>query len=217
MPSFSHLSDSEINAITRYILSWQQVGRIHLNVTPVVGDKHRGEQLFRQNCERCHGAHGEGDRGTGVTFSRPRSLPIIPPALNSPGFLASATDIFIKNSLIYGRGDTPMVSFAKKGLSDQQLNDIVSYVRSFQQPRKDTSKSRSEYKSPVLSYKSSSNFKDTVENVKQAIVSANFVLIRVQTLDSGMMSDKEVDPRDELAPACDEMTSLYRNVMEDSI
>ena len=272
MPSFNQLSDSEINAITQYILSWQSQGRIQLGIVPIKGDKHRGEQLFQQNCKQCHGSKGEGGEGTGVTFSRPRSLPIIPPALNNPGFLAAASDEFIKMTLEKGREGTPMVSFAKKGFSDQQINDIVSYVRSFQTPLNPKSESFIANQSPILSYQSSSSFKETIENVKQAIVSANFVLIRVQNLESKLVPAAEedshkvviyfcnfhlidellkIDPRigvflpcritvteingqvqlqsvnpkilthlfnnDELEQACEEMASMYRNVMEDSI
>jgi cytochrome c oxidase cbb3-type subunit 3 len=194
MPSFNQLSEDEINAITQYVLSWQRGGRITLGDSPIRGDKHRGEQLFRQNCVKCHRQHGEGGEGTGVTFSRPRSLPIIPPALNNPGFLTAAPDQFIKMTLIKGREGTPMVSFAKKGLSDQQINDIVSYVRSFQTPLKNKDESIVGNQTPILSYVSSSNFKDTIENVKQAIIGANFVLIRVQNLESGLMPATEEDP-----------------------
>jgi cytochrome c oxidase cbb3-type subunit 3 len=272
MPSFKQLSEDEINAIARYVLSWQRGARISLSDLPVRGDKRVGGKLFRENCVKCHGPHGEGGKGTGVTFSRPRFLPIIPPALNNPGFLAAAPDQFIKMTLMKGREGTPMVSFAKKGLSEQQINDIVSYVRSFQTPPTNNTESLLDKQAPILSYVSSANFKDTIENVKQAIIGANFVLIRVQTLESGLMPagsedpDKvviyfcnfhlidnflKIDPRigvflpcritvtrqngrvqlqtvnpkilsrlfnnDELARACDEMTAMYRNVMEDSI
>lgn len=193
MPSFNQLSENEIKAISQYILSWQTNTRSRWDTLSVIGDKHRGKKLFAENCARCHGANGEGGKGTGVTFSRPRSLPIIPPALNNPGFLAAASDNFIKMTLINGRQGTPMKSFAKKGLNDQQINDLVSYVRSFQ-TQTNQSKPHSQSQPPVLSYESTSNFQDTVENIKQAIVTANFVLIRVQNLESHLMPVTEQDP-----------------------
>lgn len=198
MPSFNQLSDNEIDTITQYVLSWHQEGRVSLSGSPVRGDKHRGEQLFKENCVKCHGQQGEGGEGTGVTFSRPRFLPIIPPALNNPGFLAAAPDQFIKMTLMKGREGTPMVSFAKKGLSEQQINDLVSYVRSFQSnaqaPSPNNNETPADSQAPTLSYVSSSSFKDTVENVKQAIIGANFVLIRVQNLEDGLTPDAEEDP-----------------------
>ena len=74
---------------------------------------------------------GEGGKGTGVTFSRRRDLPIIAPALNNPGFLAAASDEMIRHTLVYGREGTPMRSFLVQGLSEQDIDDLVSYVRSF--------------------------------------------------------------------------------------
>lgn len=272
MPSFNQLSDNEIDAIAQYILSWQQTGRIQLDDAPIRGNRLQGEQLFKQNCTRCHGSDAQGGKGTGVTFSRPRDLPIIPPALNNSGFLAAASDNFIKMTLINGREGTPMVSFAKKGLSNEQINDIISYIRSFQSQTDRKGDTVLVNQAPLISYESSSNFKETIENVKQAIVSANFVLIRVQTLESKLVPVTEQDPHkvviyfcnfhlidnllkidprigvflpcritvtevnghvllqsvnpkiltkvfnnDELLEACDEMTNMYRSVMEDSI
>jgi cytochrome c oxidase cbb3-type subunit 3 len=272
MPSFNQLADNEINAIAEYILSWQKGEHLVLSRSEVKGDKYNGEKLFKQNCKKCHGQNGEGGAGTGVTFSRPRFLPIIPPALNNPGFLAAAPDQFIKMTLIKGRDKTPMVSFVKKGLSEQQINDIVTYVRSFQDRRQNSDASVEGNQPATISYVSSSNFKDTIENVKQAIVNANFVLIRMQDLDSGLVPAADADPdkvviyfcnfhlidkflkidprigvflpcrvtvtrqngrvrlqtvnpkilsglfnNDELQKACDEMTKMYRDVMEDSI
>ena len=41
-----------------------------------------------------------GGKGTGVTFSRKRDLPVIAPALNNVGFLASASDNMIKDTIM---------------------------------------------------------------------------------------------------------------------
>ncbi len=65
-----------------------------------------GAKLYGRNCAACHGANGEGSKGTGVTFLRSRDLPIMAPALHNPGFLAAATDAMIKATLLHGRKGT---------------------------------------------------------------------------------------------------------------
>ena len=88
--------------------------------------------LYARKCAACHGANVEGGKGTGVTFSRPRDLPVIAPALNNTGFLSAAPDMMIKTVLMNGREGTPMPSFLKQGLSEKDIDDIVAYVRSFE-------------------------------------------------------------------------------------
>lgn len=186
MPSFSQLSDSEVKAIVAHLRSWMPKGMTApvADDTPVHGDAVRGRALFAKNCAVCHGANGEGGHGTGVTFSRPRDLPIIPPALNNSGFQAAATDQMIKRTLIHGRNGTPMVSFLKKGLSERDIDDIVRYVRSFHdhpihwRPGNDDT--------PVLQEESPYSLEQTVENVKRAAIGHNFLIIRVQRLEYGL-------------------------------
>jgi len=191
MPAFPQLADSEVQAIAKYIFTWYKGKRLVLPKTPIKGDIKSGAKLFKQNCAQCHGVNGEGGNGTGVTFSRPRDLPIMPPALLNSGFLASASDQLIKMTLIKGRIGTPMVSFKEKGLSDQQLNDIVAYVRNFETLLGFLSDKQKQIESPILSYTSSSTFEESVENIKQAIVGANFRLIRIQSIDNGLSNPKK--------------------------
>lgn len=187
MPVFSNLSEAQITAIVAHIRSWGPP-QPKLSLKKIKGDAGKGKQLFAQYCASCHGANGEGGAGTGVTFSRPRNLPIIAPALNNPGFLAAAPDQMIKHTLMKGREGTPMVSMLKLGLKEQQIDDIVSYVRSFEkQPRAATS-IQLEAESPVLVYESSYDFDTTVENVKKAAIGKNFRIIREQYLNQGMVA-----------------------------
>ncbi len=185
MPAFSSLSSEEITALVGYIRSFSDATPMAENNTPIHGNVVHGGKLFAKHCASCHGTHGEGGKGTGVTMSRPRSAPIIAPALNNPGFLASASDQLIKTALIKGRASTPMVSFLKQGLSEQDINDIVAYVRSF---AKSQSARLSALEDEVnIIYDSPYSFDKTVDNIKKAAVGKNFRIIRQQYFQDGFV------------------------------
>ena len=201
MPAFASLSTAQVRAIVRHIRGWMPAGS-HIDIpnTPVTGDPGHGKALYRNNCATCHGAHGGGGHGTGVTFSRPRDLPIIPPALNNPGFLASASDPMIKATLMHGREGTPMVAFLKHGLTEKDIDDVVAYVRSFQKapihwkPANDDD--------PVLEADSPYTLDETVEAVKRAAVGRNFRLIRIQRLEDGFFAKAAQNPRQVIVYFC---------------
>lgn len=194
MPSFAQLKDDEIGAIVKYVRSWNKGPSISYSAQPVKGDSAHGQKLFASHCASCHGAGGEGGIGTGVTFSRPRDLPIMPPALHNPGFLASASDAMIREVLIKGRTGTPMISFLKAGLSEKDIDDVVSYVRSFEKaPVAGSAKVLSTEKAVIVK-ESPYDLKTTVENVKQAISSNNFFFGREQPLEYGLTAADKADP-----------------------
>lgn len=201
MPAFSNLSNSEVNAIVAHIRSWGP-GQPRLSMKKVEGEAAKGKLLFGNYCASCHGARGEGGAGTGVTFSRPRNLPIIAPALNNPGFLNAASDQMIKHTLMKGRQGTPMVSMLKMGLKEQDINDIVSYVRSFEKQERASTSIQLEAESPVLVYESSYDFKTTLENVKKAAIGKNFRIIREQYLNEGMVSAGEENKTQKIIYFC---------------
>ena len=187
MPAFPRLSHDEIKAIIRYLRdrttqpsTWQQTR------LPVKGDARRGKVLYGRHCVSCHGEHGEGGHGTGVTFSRPRGQPIIAPALGNPGFQAAASDALIKTTLLRGRKGTPMTSFLRKGLSEQDIDNIVSYVRTLPTPSATKRTAVFDEEPAILEVTSSRGFEDTVEAVKSAVLGQNYRLIRVQRLAEGL-------------------------------
>ena len=187
MPAFSSLSDDEVLAIVRHIRSWYQ-GAVPVDSRqPVAGDPERGGGRFATHCASCHGDHGQGGHGTGKTFSRPRDLPIMAPALNNPGFLAAASDAMIRETLTQGREGTPMPSFSKQGLTHQDIDDIVSFIRAFESLLPPVSLSDAEVEAPVLVAESPYGLKETVENVRRAIIGKNFRLIREQYLEEGLV------------------------------
>ncbi len=202
MPSFSSLSKEEIEAIVGHVRSWNPARRVSFSDKPVKGDPVRGKKLFAQYCAACHGANGEGSKGTGVTFSRPRDLPIMAPALHNPGFLTAATDSMIKATLMNGREGTPMVSFLKQGLKEKDINDIVRYVRSFENQPLPESAQVLQVGSPVIIRESPYDFDTTVENVKRAVNNNNFFHGRVQTLEYGMTEPANENPKQIIVYFC---------------
>lgn len=190
MPAFQTLSDAQIDAIVHHIRSWEPDGlKTSIVAGPVKGDPHNGKKIYDKRCAECHGMNGEGGKGTGVTFSRPRDHSIIAPALNNSGFLESASDQVIKATLVRGRMGTPMAALPDKGYSDQEINDIVSYVRLFEE--RPIVWHREIGNDPTLEMESSYSLEETVENIKRAAVGKNFRVIRVQTLEHGLFPEEQ--------------------------
>lgn len=201
MPAFDYLKADQVKAIVTYVRSFAP-GKIPVyDKKPVKGDSRHGKKLYDKQCAACHGRQGEGGHGTGVTISRPRDLPIIAPALNNTGFLVSASDQLIKASLMAGREGTPMLSYLKQGMSEQDIDDVVAYVRSFEkQPIKQEYAFKSE---PLtLVYDSPYGFDKTIANVKRAAIGKNFRIIRVQTLEAGLFKKGEDNQKQVIVYFC---------------
>lgn len=193
MPPFPRLSDQQVQAITEYVRSFHWSDEPEFSAEPVKGDPKFGAQLFTAYCAKCHGAKGEGGEGTGVSFSRPRFSQILAPAINNDGFLASATDQMIKQSLTLGRDQTPMRSLSAMGLSEQNINDLVSYIRSFQI----LSTKQFVIKRPadaVLKSQSPYSYQQTIARVKRAVANSGYSVVREQLLGEGIV-DPDTDER----------------------
>lgn len=201
MPAFAALSDAQVDAIVAFIRGWSGKPSPQFPHDRVKGDAAKGKTLYAGYCAACHGANGEGGMGTGVTFSRHRDLPIIAPALNNRGFLSAASDGMIRHTLLYGREGTPMRSFLVQGLSEQDIDDLVSYVRSFDGRPADTQES-SAAEEPTLVAESPYSLEETVENIKQAITSQNFILIRTDTLEHGLVPEGAENPKQVILHFC---------------
>lgn len=202
MPAFTQLQPEEVDAIVQYVRSWNKKPPVVFSSKPIKGNPQHGQQLFGQYCAGCHGVTGAGGKGTGVTFSRPRDLPIMAPALNNAGFLASAPDAMIKTTLMQGREGTPMVSFLKHGLKEKDINDLVSYIRGWQTQPVPVSAKLAEIESPVIARNSPHDLKTTVENIKQAVSNNNFFYGRVQTLDYGFTTPEHENPKQVIVYFC---------------
>ncbi len=137
MPSFEDdLTPAQMRAIALYIKSWQYQPSMEL---PVVGkgDLAEGKALFSGLCTGCHGIGGKGGLVAGGGHVIGAVSGIGGPALADPGFLKSATDPYIKATLMFGRVGTPMGAYLKgrQGfveLRESEIDSIVSYLRSLQ-------------------------------------------------------------------------------------
>ena len=189
MPGFQKLSDAQLDAIVMFIRGWSDQPAPVFSPAPVTGDPLRGKQLFATHCAGCHGEHGEGGRGTGVAFSRRRDLPIVPPALNNPGFLGAASDAMIKYTLLHGRQGTPMQSFLEQGLTEKDINGVVAYIRTFGNSDGETGHSEPLAREAVITAESAYSLEETIENLKQSIISQNFQIIRTDYLEHGLVEE----------------------------
>ncbi len=74
----------------------------------------KGQEIYRADCQVCHGPEGMGDIG----------LP-----LNNPDFLSVASDRFLFNTLVYGRNTAGMPAWTH--YTGQEMADLISYIRSW--------------------------------------------------------------------------------------
>lgn len=202
MPAFTQFSEQETDAIVKFVRSWNHDVPAKFPRYPVRGDARNGKQLYAKHCASCHGENGGGGKGTGVTLPRPRASAIVAPALNNPGFLASATDTMIKAILRKGREGTPMPSHTKQDFKDKEINDLVSFVRSYARAPKAESATLIYAESAMLSVDSPYDMKTTIENIKRAVVSNNYVFIREQPLNFGLVPEGKEDPRQRIIYFC---------------
>lgn len=187
MPSFYRLSENDIKSIISHIRSWKKTSIPVWDATRVKGNAREGKELYDKHCVSCHGENGLGGKGTGKMFSRPRDFPITPPALNNQGFLNSVSDQMLKNIITNGRKQTPMPAASQFDLSEQDINNLVSYIRSYQKTMVSGEQILDD--SPLIVYQSSYSFNETIDNIKRAVVGQKYKLIRDQALDRGFVPE----------------------------
>lgn len=126
MPPFAHLGKKNIEAIVAYLRSHSNLPNISASVDAqgaAHGDPRLGRFWFDQICSTCHGPKGNGyvAGGTGT-------------AIGKVGFLDKASDGFMRTTIKQGRSNTRMLPFQGAGaladLSDKEIDDIITYLRS---------------------------------------------------------------------------------------
>jgi cytochrome c oxidase cbb3-type subunit III len=96
-----------------------------------------------------------------------------------------------------------MMSFLKQGLSESDIDNVVSYVRSFAttataQP----ATTAVEAEPAMLVMESPYSLEETVESVKRAAVGKNFRLIRDQILEDGLFPAEQQNTRQVMVYFC---------------
>ncbi len=126
MPPFAHLGRQQIKDILDYLRSFAKLPERSAAVdseSKSVGDPRLGAVWFKDICATCHGVNGDGYAagGTGT-------------AIGKPGFLGKVSDGFIRTTIKEGRSNTRMLGFqgvdGLANLSDQEIDDIIAYLRS---------------------------------------------------------------------------------------
>jgi mono/diheme cytochrome c family protein len=109
------------------------VGFLLLNCFSASADNERGRKIYRENCAPCHGATGKGD-GVGA-----QSLPVRPADHTNGKLMASRSDTFLRDVIANGGSAMGLSAFmpAWKGiLKDDQIQDLVDYIRTLALPSK---------------------------------------------------------------------------------
>lgn len=203
MPAFNTFSEQQVDDIIHYIRSWKPNIKAPIYSTePIDGDVKKGLAVYDAACSNCHREQGIGAEGTGVTFSRPRDEEILAPAIGNSAFLASAPDQMIKQIIMTGRESTPMDSAASMGIDEQDVNNVVSYLRSLAANNKTNDVLANKTDDAVISFESSYSLEETIENIKQAAQGYNFRYIRSQTLDQGFVDKSQESNKQHLIYFC---------------
>ena len=111
------LGEPDVVGLIAYLRSLGTQPAIDVSGVRVTGSVQRGQALYAQHCQTCHGERGEGsDTATSISH---------------PNFHRAASDGFIRHTIERGREGTPMPAFGAQ-LSSQDLDDLVVYVRSIE-------------------------------------------------------------------------------------
>ena len=108
------------SAVTAVVVAVLMVG-LSSSVEAASDDVTAGKRIYLEVCKSCHGLDGKGSG----------EMKFTPPAadLTSPD-VQSKLDSRLYNSIHNGRTNTAMGAW-KHALSDQEILEVISYVRTF--------------------------------------------------------------------------------------
>jgi cytochrome c oxidase cbb3-type subunit III len=112
------LTDDDVALLVEFLRSYQTVPSVDLPAGVVRGDAVAGAEVFRTRCAACHGSRGQGVSAV---------------SLANPVFLETASDGYIRHSIVRGRAGTPMPPFGAM-LEDRQIDDLTALIRSWARP-----------------------------------------------------------------------------------
>lgn len=197
MPAFNALSDAQVDAIIRYLRVWSNISSVVDESFRAKGSSKKGGQRFKEHCVNCHGEAGKGlGKGTGQTYSRERDFKVIPPAISNPGFLASASDDMLRGIITHGIKDTVMLAYKKSAHAQQDIEDIIVYLRKLQGELAKSSKLPSMVsEKPTIFVDSPYDYATTVDNLKQALAGYNFLIFPDRYIEMGLFPEWEVNKK----------------------
>lgn len=125
IPWGTTLKEDDIQSLVAYIRSLNPTPTARLDESPLNGDVTRGSELYGTICAACHGKSGAGYQetanGTGI---------------GRAAFLNSVSNGFLRYIIKHGKSGTQMRPFDKDSkvavanLTDQQVDDVIAYLRS---------------------------------------------------------------------------------------
>lgn len=138
------LSDDDARDLAAYMVSLKKKSApAAYTPLPRPGDPTpvRGETLYQMYCAACHGPDGVGaivrDAEMAELIDRPRQL--LTPSLRNVDTLGVASDAYMREIIVKGRPGTSMPAWTKEGLSDDEIDLIVGYIRSWEPHEADRS------------------------------------------------------------------------------
>ncbi len=93
-------------------------------------DAHRGEVVYKQGCIACHGAEGKGADPESTVFVRPDTFPDFTRCDQTTPEPDSAYKAVVLHGG-HGLGFSQIMPAFGDQLTDQQINDVIAYLRSF--------------------------------------------------------------------------------------
>ena len=91
------------------------------------GDIEATKALYAKKCAKCHGETGKGDGKKAKTLKKqPRDY-------TDKVKMAELTDEDLIESIKEGKKPMPSYKKGKKMLTDEEINDLVAYIRTFAQ------------------------------------------------------------------------------------
>jgi cytochrome c oxidase cbb3-type subunit 3 len=197
MPAFEYLSDAQVSAVVKYLREWSGTTSPDDSDVTVSGDRANGQKLYAGYCSNCHGEDGKGlGKGTGKSYSRERDFDVVPPSISNPGFLASASDAMLKDIITNGRKGTLMAAFGKLGLTSQDIDDIIVYLRDINpQPLQADAHEKELLPDLTIIVDSPNDFETTLANLKQALSGYNFRIFPDRYIEQGLFPEWEVNKK----------------------